>query len=168
MLTLLKSAEEIDDKVYSIAKQIDNDYENKNILLIGILKGSFIFLSDLSRKLRTQHTIDFMSISSYGNNGSVQGTVKILLDTREDIFDQDVMIVEDIIDSGKTLSYLIDIIKSKGAKSIKVCSFLKRQDNNINNIDYYGFEIRKDAWVVGYGMDFKENFRTLSELYRLD
>ena len=165
--TLIFDANYIDKRVSYIADRINDDYKDRSLVLIGILKGSFIFLSDLSRKLTVPHIVDFMSVSSYGHGGNQQGVVKILLDTREDLYNKDVIIVEDIIDSGKTIHYLTQIFDSKQARSIRTCSLLRRAENDLD-IDYCGMTVEKTDWVVGYGMDYKEQYRTLPALYRLE
>ena len=143
---LIYSVEEIEDAVISLALKIDEDYKKKKPVLIGVLKGSYIFLSDLSRVLMEEHTIDFICIESYGMNGQTQGEVRLLLDTNQNLEGKDVIIVEDIVDSGKTIDYIKNIMASKGAKSVAVCSLLVKK--KIRDIDYYGF-VAPDKWLVG-------------------
>ena len=159
---LIYSNEEIESAIMSLALKIDEDYKNKEPVLIGVLKGSYIFLSDLSRMLMEDHTIDFICIESYGMNGKNQGEVRLLLDTNQNLEGKDVIIVEDIVDSGKTIEYIKNIMSSKGAKSVAVCSLLVKK--KIRDIDYYGF-VAPDKWLVGYGLDYKEKYRDLEEIY---
>ena len=164
LVQVLIDAATIERRVDEIASEINRDYRNVSdpLILVGILKGSFIFLSDLSRKLRIPHVIDFIAISSYGNQGTEQGNVRMLMDTRENMSGRDVLIVEDIIDSGNTLDYLQRNFATRGAKSVRIATFLDKKDRHKTDIklDYMGFEI-PDVWVVGYGLDYKEKYRTL-------
>lgn len=161
---IIIDAETIDRRVAQLAEKIDRDYKDKKepLMLIGVLKGSFIFLSDLSRKLTLPHTIDFISISSYGEKGDEQGEVRMVMDTRENSFGKNVLIVEDILDSGHTLNYLTKLFKSRGAASVEPIVFLDKKERHKVKVDikYIGFEI-PDIWVVGYGLDYKEKYRTL-------
>lgn len=164
LVQVLIDAATIERRVDEIASEINRDYRNVSdpLILVGILKGSFIFLSDLSRKLRIPHVIDFIAISSYGNQGTEQGNVRMLMDTRENMSGRDVLIVEDIIDSGNTLDYLQRNFATRGAKSVRIATFLDKKERHKTDIklDYMGFEI-PDVWVVGYGLDYKEKHRTL-------
>ena len=164
LVQVLIDAATIERRVDEIASEINRDYRNVSdpLILVGILKGSFIFLSDLSRKLRIPHVIDFIAISSYGNQGTEQGNVRMLMDTRENMSGRDVLIVEDIIDSGNTLDYLQRNFATRGAKSVRIATFLDKKDRHKTDIklDYMGFEI-PDVWVVGYGLKKKEKYRTL-------
>lgn len=163
--SVLIDADSINRRVDELARQIDNDYKdsNKPLIIVGVLKGSFIFTADLCRRLRVNHTVDFISLSSYGLKGSENnGSVRLIMDTREDITGCDVLIIEDILDSGYTLSYLYRTFNSRNPNSIKTAVLLdKPGSRKVDvNIDYIGFEI-PDVWVVGYGLDFKEKYRTL-------
>lgn len=164
LVRVLLDKDKIDQRVKELAKQINRDYKNikEPLILVGILKGSFIFLSDLVRELTIPHIVEFIAISSYGKSGDQQGTVRMLMDTREDLQGHNILIVEDILDSGNTLSYLIKNIKARGVKSVKTAVFLDKPDRHIVpvEISYIGFEI-PDVWVVGYGLDYKEKYRTL-------
>ncbi|MBR1918618.1 MAG: hypoxanthine phosphoribosyltransferase [Spirochaetales bacterium] len=168
---VLIDAATIDRRVTEIANQINKDYKDitEPLILVGVLKGSFIFLSDLCRKLTVPHIVDFIAISSYGKGGEVQGNVRLLMDVREDISGKDVLIVEDILDSGNTLAYLQRSFSTRAAKSVKIASFLDKPDRHKVDLklDYMGFTI-PDVWVVGYGLDYKEKYRTLpyiAEMY---
>lgn len=159
---LIYTESEIQSAVQSMALKIGTDYKDENPILIGVLKGSYIFLSDLSRALGIDHTIDFIAIDSYGMNGTSQGEIRLLLDTKQSLEKKDVIIVEDIIDSGNTITYIRNMLAGKGTKSIAVCSLLVKK--KAKNVDYYGFKV-DDRWVVGYGLDYKECYRDLNEIY---
>lgn len=161
---ILITEEEISERIGQLADEINERYKDieEPLILVGVLKGSFIFLSDLSRRLTIPHVVDFIAISSYGSGGNKQGEVRFLMDTRENITDRDVLIVEDILDSGNTLYYLTKIFKSRGTKSLEMAVFLDKSERHEKevNVKYIGFEI-PDVWVVGYGLDYKEKYRTL-------
>jgi len=158
---ILLSPEAIQGRVKELAGQIDQDYGNLDRLyLIGILKGAFIFLADLTRQLSIPHTVDFMALSSYGKSSS-SGAVRILMDLREPIEGQHVLVVEDIVDSGHTLQYLYQVLKGRNPASLRSCVLVRKQRSKVDfPIDYLGFEI-PDVWVVGYGLDYAEKHRTL-------
>ena len=163
LVRILLSEEKITGRVLDLAAEISSDYKDINYLyIVGILKGAFIFLADLTRHLSIQHTVDFMAISSYGKS-TASGAVRILMDLREPIENQHVLIVEDILDSGQTLSYLYNTLLDRKPASLKTCilTHKKRLDREPSvPIDYIGFEI-PDVWVVGYGLDYAEKHRTL-------
>ena len=162
---ILVSEEEINRTVVRLAEEIDRDYagEDKKLVLVGILKGSVVFMGELMKRVHVPVEIDFMKVSSYGNETVSSGTVNIILDfLRKDIKTCDILIVEDIIDSGKTLSYLVNYLLLKGAKSVKTCTLLDKPSRREVNFtsDYVGKEI-PDEFVVGYGLDFAEQYRAL-------
>lgn len=161
---IIIESDQIEKRVEELANEIEENYRDKRepLMLIGVLKGSFIFLSDLARHLTIPHTVDFISISSYGMGGDKQGEVRMVMDTRENVADKNILIVEDILDSGNTLSYLIKLFKSRGAASVEPIVFLDKSERHKVHLDikYIGFDI-PDIWVVGYGLDYKERFRTL-------
>ena len=161
---VLIDADTISRRVDELAQQINNDYRDRKdpLILVGVLKGSFIFLSDLVRRLTIPHIVDFIAISSYGKSGDKRGEVRLLMDTRENLAEHDVLIVEDILDSGNTLSYLIKAFKARGTKSVATAVFLDKPERHEVpvEIEYKGFTI-PDVWVVGYGLDYKEQYRTL-------
>lgn len=161
---ILISEEEIQDKVKSMGRQITKDYKDKegDLVLISILKGSVFFMADLSRKIDLDLSFDFMDVSSYGDGTESTGDVRILKDLDQPIDGKNVIIVEDIIDTGYTLSYLIDNLKSRGAKSIKIACLLdKKERRKVDfDVDYIGFEI-PDEFVVGYGIDYAQKYRNL-------
>ena len=154
----------IAERVDALADEINRDYRNIKdpLILVGVLKGSFIFMADLSRRLTIPHIVDFIAISSYGRQGDKRGEVRLLMDTRENLADHDVLIVEDILDSGNTLSYLISAFKARGTRSVSTAVFLDKPERHETEvpIEYKGFTI-PDVWVVGYGLDYKEKHRTL-------
>ncbi len=159
---ILITEDEIQNRVKEISEEIDRDYQNTApIILIGILKGAFIFTADLSRKLTIPHSVDFMSISSYGDTAVSAGAVRLILDLRKPITNQHVIVVEDIVDSGKTMNYLYQTLMGRQPASLKTCTLLKKKRNSLDvPLDYVGFEL-PDVWVVGYGLDLADTHRTL-------
>ena len=162
---ILISEEELDATVTRIAAQIDADYagEGKRLVLVCILKGSIVFMGDLMKKLTVPVEIDCMKVSSYGSGTTSSGSIRIDLDIiRRDLTDCDLLIIEDIIDSGGTLAYLADYLKLRGAKSVKTCTLLDKPSRRKVNFtpDYIGLEI-PDEFVVGYGLDYDERYRAL-------
>ena len=164
---ILISTEDIQKRVEELADQISNDYRCMGqIYLIGILKGAFIFMADLTRRLTIPHIVDFMSVSSYGKT-TTTGAVRLVLDLREPIEGQHVIIVEDIADSGHTLNYLYQVLMGRNPASLKTCVLLRKMRHKLNvPIDYLGFDM-PDAWVVGYGLDYAELHRTLPYIAEL-
>ena len=159
---VMLSQEEIENKVTELAKQIEKDYEGQDLLLVGILKGASVFVADLMRKINLNVNIDFMSVSSYGSGTVSSGTVKILKDLDVDIKDKNVLIVEDIIDSGITLRNLYDTLMTREPRSLKLCTLLNkpaRKKVDVN-VDYVGFVI-EDKFIVGYGIDYDEIYTNL-------
>lgn len=159
---ILITEEEIQNRVVEIAAEIDRDYRNSGqVVLIGILKGAFIFTADLSRKLTVPHSVDFMSISSYGDSAVSAGAVRLILDLRKPIVNQHVVVVEDIVDSGNTMNYLLQTLMGRQPASLKTCTLFKKKRNSLDvPLDYIGFEL-PDVWVVGYGLDYADTHRTL-------
>lgn len=159
---VLISEEEIAAKVLEIAKQISAKYKGKPLMVIGVLKGANVFVADLIRKIDIPMELDFMAISSYGASTQSSGAVKILKDLDKDIKGMHVVVVEDIIDTGLTLSYLSKNLKSRGALSIELCTLLDKPERRTAPIEvhYKGFDI-PDEFVVGYGIDFAEMYRNL-------
>ena len=159
---VLFSEDTIREKVQELGAAITRDYEGKNPLLIGILKGCFVFMSDIARAIDLKCDIDFMAVSSYGNGTSSTGAVKITKDLTNDIEGRHILIIEDILDSGVTLSYLKKYLENRKPASIKICTLLDKPKRRVSEIraDYYGFEC-PDEFVVGYGLDYAENYRNL-------
>ena len=160
---VLISEEALDKKVRQIADAISKDYEGKNLLLVSILKGSVTFMADLMRAISIPLKIDFMAVSSYGSGVKTSGVVKIIKDLDIDLSGYDVLIVEDILDSGMTLKYITELLKTRGTKSIKIATLLDKPSRRKADVkaDYYGFDI-PDEFVVGYGLDYDEKYRNLS------
>ncbi len=161
---VLIDEDSISRRVSELAEEINEKYKDieEPLMLVGVLKGSFIFMADLSRRLTIPHVVDFIAISSYGKKGAERGEVRLLMDTRENLAGHHVLIVEDILDSGSTLSYLIKTFNARGTKSVETAVFLDKPSRHVIpvEIQFRGFEI-PDVWVVGYGLDYKERHRTL-------
>lgn len=159
---ILISEEELENKVKALGAKIAADYKNKDLLLVCVLKGAVIFVSDLMRTIDLPLDIDFMAISSYGSNTKSSGVVRILKDLNASIEGRHVLIVEDIIDSGLTLSYLVDNLKSRGPASVEICTILDKPDRRVADLEikYTGFQV-PDEFVVGYGLDYAEKYRNL-------
>lgn len=159
---ILISEEEIKKIVKKLGEDITRDYKDKNLILISVLKGSVVFMSDLMREIDLPLKIDFMIVSSYGDKTVSSGKVKIVKDLDIDLSDLDVLMVEDILDTGRTLSSLIEILKTRKPKSLKLCTFLDKPDRRQTEIeaDYVGAKI-PDEFVVGYGLDFSQKYRNL-------
>ena len=159
---ILFSPEQLRARVGEIAKQIELDYAGQEIMLIGVLRGSFIFMADLCRGIDLPCTLDFMSVSSYGKGTTSSGQVQITKDLSEDISGRHIIVVEDILDSGNTLSYLLRILQQRHPASIRLCTLLDKPDRRVVpvQVHYSGFAI-PDAFVVGYGLDYAEQYRNL-------
>jgi hypoxanthine phosphoribosyltransferase len=159
---VLFSKEEIDAKIKELAAQIDADYEGKDVLLVGVLKGAIMVMADLSRALKGHYTQDWMAVSSYGSGTKSSGVVRILKDLDTDLSGRDVLIVEDIIDSGLTLQWLQGNLKSRGANSVEICTLLRKPKSVKTDVQvkYVGWDIEPE-FVVGYGLDFAERYRNL-------
>ena len=159
---VLFSEEVLKAKVKEIADQISKDYQGKDLLLVGVLKGANVFMCDLMREINFPIQIDFIAASSYGHSTESSGVVKILKDLDYSIEGKDVIIVEDIIDTGLTLQYLIKNFKSRNPRSIEICTLLNKPERRIANIDvrYVGYKI-PDEFIVGYGIDYAEKYRNL-------
>lgn len=167
-MEVLISQEQLAKKVRQLGQVISSDYRGKTLLLIGVLKGAVVFLSDLMRHLTVPVEIDFMAVSSYGFSTSSSGVVRILKDLEQSIEQKDILIVEDIIDTGLTLSYLCKILRSRRPKSLRVVALLDKPERREVDIepDYWGFRI-PDRFVVGYGLDYKERYRNLASIFIL-
>ena len=161
-LEVLISAEQIQQRISELGAEIARDYEGKNPLLIGVLKGACIFISDLLRATDLRLGIEFMAISSYGSSTRTSGEVRIIKDLDVPIEGRDILVVEDIVDTGLTLSYLLANLKSRGATSVKLVALLDKHERREREVEinYLGFPI-PDAFVVGYGLDFAERYRNL-------
>jgi hypoxanthine phosphoribosyltransferase len=159
---VLISEREIQDKLKELGQQITRDYAGRELLLIGVLKGAFMMMADLSRHIRLPLEVDFMAVASYGAATKTSGVVRILKDLDHDLEGRDVLLVEDIVDSGLTLNYLLKNLRGRRPASLEVCALLKKTGIQRVHLDmkYVGFEIPPN-FVVGYGLDFAENFRNL-------
>lgn len=149
-------------RVEALAAQISEDYEDDDeLVLVGVLKGAFIFLADLSRRLKIRHHVDFIALASYDAGRRGDG-VRLIMDTREDVANRHVLIVEDILDTGHTLSYLVRTFTARNPGSLRTCVLLRKKEREeiAVNVDYLGFDI-PDVWVVGYGLDYADKYRTL-------
>jgi hypoxanthine phosphoribosyltransferase len=159
---VLISEEEIADKIAHLSKQISEDYRGKDLLLVGVLKGAFVFMADLARGIELPLEFDFMAVSSYGSATKSSGVVRILKDLDYEISGRHVLLVEDIIDSGLTISYLLRYLEARGPQSLEICSlFWKKGEQAVPmDVKYPGFEI-PPVFVVGYGLDYAERYRNL-------
>ena len=157
------------ERISEMGEEISKDYQDKDLVVIGILKGAVMFLADLVKHIKLPLTMDFMAVSSYGRSTHSSGVVRILKDLDEDIEGKDVLIVEDIVDTGLTLNYLADNLLSRNPKSLKICCCLDKPSKRRVpvKVDYVGFTI-PDKFVVGYGLDYAEKYRTLSYICVLD
>ncbi len=161
-IRVMLSEEEIDAKVREIAARINKEYAGEAVHLICILKGASMFMCELSKRLDVECTMDFMQVSSYGGDTKSSGVVKIVKDLDEPIAEKNVIVIEDIVDSGRTLSYLLKLLQARNPKSIKLCTLLDKPDRRVTDVkvDYTGFEI-PDEFVVGYGLDYDQKYRNL-------
>jgi len=157
--------EQIRNRIKELAKQVSKDYKGKELICVTILRGAFMFLADLSREITVPAKFDFISISSYGNKTESSGVVRIYKDLDMNIEGKDVLIVEDIVDSGRTIDYLIKNLKTRNPKSLEVCALLNKPANRVVdvNIKYVGFVIPPE-FVIGYGLDFSEDYRHIPEV----
>ncbi len=159
---ILFSEEQLKERVAQIAAQIDRDYAGKELMLVSVLRGSFIFMADLVRAITVPCKVDFMAVSSYGSGTVSSGQVQITKDLSEDITGRHLLVVEDILDSGNTLSYLLEVLRARKPASIRLCTLLDKPERRVKpvHLDYTGFTI-PDAFVVGYGLDYDEYYRNL-------
>ena len=161
-INVLLPEEEVDARIQAMGEQISRDYAGKQVHLICVLKGGSFFLCELAKRITVPVSLDFMSVSSYGGGTESKGVVKIVKDLDESIRDKDVLVVEDILDSGRTLSYLLEMLRSRGPKSLRLCTLLDKPDRRVVDVDvdYTGFQI-PDEFVVGYGLDYDQRYRNL-------
>ena len=161
-ISVMISEDELQAKIAELGEKISADYEGKEVKLICILKGSAFFCCELAKRITVPVSLDFMSVSSYGSDTKSSGVVKIVKDLDEPLRDKDVIVVEDIVDSGRTLSYLLDMLKARGPKSMALCTLLDKPDRRVIDVkvDYTGFQI-PDEFVVGYGLDYDQRYRNL-------
>ena len=159
---ILVTEEELAAKVAEIGAKITADYAGKDLLLVSVLKGSVVFMADLMRAINLPIEIDFMAVSSYGSGVKTSGVVKILKDLDVDVSGRHILLVEDILDSGMTLQYIMEMLSQRGAADIKICTLLDKPERRKVNVqaDYFGFVI-PDKFVVGYGLDYNETYRNI-------
>lgn len=161
-IRVLLSEEEVDARIKAIGEQISRDYAGKQVHLVCVLKGGSFFLCELAKRITVPVSLDFMSVSSYGSDTKSSGVVKIVKDLDESLKGKDVIIVEDIVDSGRTLSYLMEMLRDRGPSSLHLCTLLDKPERRVVDVkvDYTGFQI-PDEFVVGYGLDYDQKYRNL-------
>ncbi len=166
---VLIEQEKLEKKIHGLAAQISNDYQGRKLHLICILKGSVFFTCELAKYITIPVTIDFMEVSSYGDGATSNGFIKVRKDTDESIEGKDVLLVEDIVDTGYTLSFLLDLMKERKPSSLKICTLLDKPERRETEVevDYKGFEI-PDEFVVGYGLDYSQKYRNLPYIGVID
>ena len=159
---VLLTEEEVDKRIQEIGEQISKDYEGKQVHLVCVLKGGSFFMCELAKRISVPVSLDFMSVASYGSDTKSSGVVKIVKDLDDSIKGKDVLVVEDIVDSGRTLSYLLEMLRDRGPASLKLCTLLDKPDSRVIdvNVNYTGFRI-PDEFVVGYGLDYDQKYRNL-------
>lgn len=169
LMRILYPRQEIATRIDDMARQIDLDYEGREILMVGILKGSFLFIADLIRAVRTPATVDFMRIASYGSETQSSGIIEFRKDLELSIKGRDVLIVEDIVDSGQTLSALLERLRQREPASLKVCTLVDKKAARIMDVavDYVGFPL-DDGFIVGYGLDWDERYRDLADIFLVE
>lgn len=161
-IRVLLPEEEVDARIQAMGEQISRDYEGKQVHLVCVLKGGSFFLCELAKRITVPVSLDFMAVSSYGGGTESKGVVKIVKDLDDSIKDKDVLVVEDIVDSGRTLSYLLEMLRARGPKSLRLCTLLDKPERRVVDVDvdYTGFQI-PDEFVVGYGLDYDQRYRNL-------
>ena len=161
--------EQMRARIRELGKQITADYAGKDFVLVGVLKGAYAFYADLARQIRIPMRVDFLMVTSYGSGLKTSGKVKMVTELTEDIKGKDVLLVEDIVDSGLTAQYLFKALGKKKPQSLKVCTLLSKQDRRVTDvtIDYVGFKI-PNKYVIGYGLDYQQKYRNLPYLAALD
>ena len=161
-IRVLLPEEELNERIQTLGREISRDYEGRQVHMICVLKGGSFFMCDLAKRISVPVSLDFMSVSSYGSGTKSGGVVKIVKDLDEPIKDKDVLVVEDIVDSGRTLSYLLEMLMARGPRSLKLCTLLDKPDRRVVdvNVDYTGFQI-PDEFVVGFGLDYDQRYRNL-------
>ena len=166
---VLFTQEQITKRAKEIAAQIDKDFEGEEVILLGTLKGSILWLADILKYMKTDAIVDVISASSYGSSTTSSGVVKINFDPQVNMYDKNVIVIEDIVDTGRTLTYLLPKLEERGPKTVKLCTMLNKQARRTDRVepDYIGFEV-DDLFVVGYGLDFDQKLRGLPYISYLD
>lgn len=161
-IEVLLTEQDVDKRIQEIGDQISRDYAGKNVHLVCVLKGGSFFMCELAKRISVPVSLDFMSVSSYGSDTKSSGVVKIVKDLDESLKDKDVVVVEDIVDSGRTLSYLLEMLRDRGPRSLRLCTLLDKPERRVVEVkvDYTGFQI-PDQFVVGYGLDYDQRYRNL-------
>ena len=161
-ISVLLTEEEVDKKIQEIGEQISKDYAGEQVHLVCVLRGGAFFMCELAKRITIPVSLDFMSVSSYGGDTKSSGVVKIVKDLDDSLAGKNVIVVEDIVDSGRTLSYLLEMLNDRGPKSMKLCTLLDKPDRRVVDVkvDYTGFQI-PDEFVVGYGLDYDQKYRNL-------
>lgn len=159
---VLLTEEQVDARISEIGAQISRDYEGREVHLVCVLKGGTFFTCELAKRISVPVSLDFMSVSSYGSDTKSSGVVRIVKDLDESLRGKDVIVVEDIVDSGRTLSYLLEMLKDRGPASLKLCTLLDKPERRVTDVkvDYTGFRV-PDEFVVGYGLDYDQKYRNL-------
>ena len=162
IIKVMLTEKEVDERIQEMGRQISKDYEGKQVHLVCLLKGGSFFMCELAKRITVPVSLDFMSISSYGSDTKSSGVVKIVKDLDEPLKGKDVLVVEDIVDSGRTLSYLLEMLRDREPKSLHLCTLLDKPDRRVVDVDvdYTGFQI-PDKFVVGYGLDYDQRYRNL-------
>lgn len=161
-IEIMLTEEEVDKKIKELGEKISSDYAGKQVHLVCVLKGGSFFMCELAKRITVPVSLDFMSVSSYGGDTKSSGVVRIVKDLDESIAGKDVIVIEDIVDSGRTLSYLLEMLSDRKPNSLRLCTLLDKPDRRVVdvNVDYTGFEI-PDEFVVGYGLDYDQKYRNL-------
>ena len=161
-IEVLLTEQDVDKRIQEIGDQISRDYAGKNVHLVCVLKGGSFFMCELAKRITVPVSIDFMSVSSYGGNTKSSGVVRIVKDLDDPVRDKDVIVVEDIVDSGRTLSYLLEMLWARGPESLRLCTLLDKPERRVVDVDvhYTGFQIPYE-FVVGYGLDYDQKYRNL-------
>jgi len=167
LIPVLKK-DDIKHMVVQVADRISSDYQDHELVLIGVLKGAYIFLSDLVRQMSVPVQVDFIGVSSYGSGTSSSGGIHLTKDIEIDVTNKNVLVIEDIVDTGLTLAYIVDYLKSFSPKTVKVCALIDKRERRKSKIKIdYACHRAGEGFLVGYGLDYSENYRDLPEIYRL-
>ena len=167
LIPVLKK-DDIEHLVVQVASRISSDYQERELVLIGVLKGAYVFLSDLARQMSIPAQVDFIGISSYGADTSSSGKIRLTKDIDIDIKNKDVLIIEDIVDTGLTLSYIVEYLKSFSPKTIKVCALIDKRERRKSKVKIdYACHLTDEGFLVGYGLDYSEDYRNLPDIYHL-